>query len=190
MEVVGRLYTLYHYFMQNCCIQASSLNMITRLLCNKFYSCGLSVKMLQVSHSMFSQLNDSSVSCTDTGNLNPFLYFDGNAKIGLRLLLTNNKWPFNRGMHLCLWMKSFLDLQPPSAYIMFLKVDDKNWLVLRQERGELLVETSVEGDKNKRRICDLPLRVLVKLEVALEPKESGGIFKSNTEYRLHLRVNG
>jgi hypothetical protein len=53
-------------------------------------------------------LNDSSISSTETGNIQPFLYFNGTAKIGLRLLITNNKWPFNKGMHLCLWMKSFL----------------------------------------------------------------------------------
>lgn len=102
--------------------------------------------------------------------MEPFLYYNGSAKIGLRLLITNNKWPFAKGMHLCLWMKSFLEMQAHGSYIMFLKVDDKNWFVLRQDRTELVVESAVEGEKNKRRICDFPIRALVKFEVILEPK--------------------
>lgn len=53
---------------------------------------------------------------------------------------------------------------------MFLKVDERNWFVLRQDRGELVVESAVEGEKNKRRICDIPIRTLIKFEVILEPK--------------------
>jgi hypothetical protein len=94
--------------MQNCCVQTKTLNLITQILSNKFYANTLTVRMLEISYSMFSQLNDSSISSTETGNIQPFLYFNGTAKIGLRLLITNNKWPFNKGMHLCLWMKSFL----------------------------------------------------------------------------------
>jgi len=88
--------------------------------------------MLQISYNMFSQLNDPSICEVEIGNLQPFLYFNGTAKIGLRLLITNNKWPFHKGMHLCMWMKSFLEHQSPNNYILFLKVDDKNSFVLRQ----------------------------------------------------------
>lgn len=95
--------------------------------------------MLQISFNMLSQLSDPTISTFDTGNLQPFIYFNGSAKIGLRLLLTNNKWPFNKGMHLCLWLKSFLEVQPPNNYIVFFKVDDHNWLAIRQERTELVV---------------------------------------------------
>lgn len=83
---------------------------------------------------MFSQINDSSISPIDSGNAQPFIFFNGSAKIGLRLLLTNNKWPFNKGMHLCIWMKSFLEIQSANNYLVLLKVDEKNWFVIRQDR--------------------------------------------------------
>lgn len=117
------------------------------------------------------------------------MYFDGKAKIGLRLLLANSKWPFSKGMHLCVWMKSFTEYQNPNHYIVFLKVDDKNSFILKQERSEVVVESLVSGEKNKRKVCDLPLKKLTKLEIALEPKDSG-LFKSSVEYRLHIRING
>lgn len=134
MDVVSKLYVIFHNFMQNCCIRTKSLKLITQILSNKFYSGSLTIKMLQTSLNMLSQLNDSTVSNTETGNLHPFLYFNGTTKIGMRLLITNNKWPFNKGMHLCVWMKSFLEVQSPNSYIMHLKVDDKNWFIVRQER--------------------------------------------------------
>lgn len=93
--------------MKNCCVQSKTLKLITQLLCTKFYSSTLTVKMLQVSFNMLSQLTDPTICEKNTGNIQPFIYFDGKAKIGLRLLLTNNKWPFNKGMHVCIWMKSF-----------------------------------------------------------------------------------
>lgn len=134
MDVVNKIYVIFHNFMQNCCVRTKSLKLITQILSNKFYSGSLSIKMLQTSLNMFSQLNDSTVSNIDTGNLHPFLYFNGSVKIGMRLLITNNKWPFNKGMHLCVWMKSFLEAQSPNSYIMHLKVDEKNWFIVRQER--------------------------------------------------------
>lgn len=92
--------------MQNCCISTTTLKLITKLLCSKFYSGALSVRMLQLSYRMLTYLNDPSLSAVETGNLCPFIYFDGAAKIGLRVLLNNNKWPFTKGMHLCTWLKS------------------------------------------------------------------------------------
>lgn len=47
----------------------------------------------------------------------------------------------------------------------------------------------VFNDKKKRKVCDMPIKKLVKLEIALEPKDAG-LFKSSIEYRLHIRVNG
>lgn len=134
MEIVTKLYVIYHHFMKNCCVQTKTLNLITQLLCCKFYNSTLTIKMLSTAFSMFSQLSDSSVCEQETGNLQPFIYFDGKAKIGLRLLLTNNKWPFYKGMHLCIWMKSFTEYQGPNNYILYLKVDDGNYFVVRQER--------------------------------------------------------
>ena len=50
--------------MQNCRKKKKTLNLITQILSNKFYAQTLTVKMLQISYSMFSQLNDSSISST------------------------------------------------------------------------------------------------------------------------------
>ena len=40
---------------------------------------------------MFSQLNNSLISSTEAGKIQPFLYFNVTAKIGLKLLITNLK---------------------------------------------------------------------------------------------------
>ena len=40
------------------------------------------------------------------------MYFDGSAKIGFKVLLTNNKWPFIKGMHLCVWFKALGGVKP------------------------------------------------------------------------------
>lgn len=154
---------IYHYFMKNCCVQTKTLKLITQLLCTKFYTSNLTIKMLQVSFNMLSQLADPTICEVNTGNIQPFIYFDGKAKIGLRLLLANNKWPFNKGMHLCIWMKSFTEYQNSNHYIIFFKVDHKNHFILKQERTEVVVESLVSGEKYKRKVCDLPIKRLTKL---------------------------
>jgi hypothetical protein len=36
-----------------------------------------------------------------------FLYFDGSATTGLKLQLSQNKWPFQKGMRLSMWIKTY-----------------------------------------------------------------------------------
>ena len=49
------------------------------------------------------------------GNLQPYLYFDGSAKVGFKVLLTNNRWPFNKGMQICVWFKALGGVKPSSS---------------------------------------------------------------------------
>jgi hypothetical protein len=52
-----------------------------------------------------------------------------------------------------------------------------------------MAESLVNGELNKKFICDLPIKSRMMLEIGLEPKEVG-FFAISREYRLHVRVNG
>lgn len=153
---------------------------------------------LKISHELLGKASSSNrlKSKEYKGNLQPYLYFNGSAKVGFKLLLTNNKWNFTKGMHLCVWFK-FLGnknnsrnsgVEDSNSTILQIKTDDKNEIRVKQEMREIGVESVVAGEINKRKVCDLPVGSIVKLEVILEAKESG-LFKSN-DYSLSIGVNG
>ena len=37
----------------------------------------------------------------------PSIYFDGSSSVGLKLMLSQNKWPFSKGLHLSMWIKVY-----------------------------------------------------------------------------------
>jgi hypothetical protein len=83
------------------------------------------------------------------------------------MLTSDNKWLLDKGMHLCIWMTSLVEEQNEKNYIFTMKVNEKNSFSLRQERSEIIIDSLVGGEKHKRNICDIPIRELIKLEIAL-----------------------
>ena len=106
--LIIKLVRLYELVMMNCFVKTSSLCCVTRLLSDKMYAGQLTAMDIKYAYDLLGKAGFGYRLKSDSyrGNLQPYLYFDGSAKVGFRVLLTSNKWPFSKGMHLCVWFKA------------------------------------------------------------------------------------
>ena len=115
--IIEKLTTLYEILMLNCFVDSASLKIITQVIHDKFYRGQLTEPMLKTSYDLLGKASCQYrlTSKGYNGNLQPYLYFDGSAKVGFKVLLTNNRWPFSKGMHLCVWFKALMGSTSPTS---------------------------------------------------------------------------
>lgn len=76
-------------------------------------------------------------------NITPFLYFVGSSRSdSVRVLFSNNRWHFSKGMTLFLWL-SLLRRTPTRLF--WLTTDDGSHLELSLDADTLIVETQSAG---------------------------------------------
>lgn len=60
----------------------------------------------------------------------------------MKVLFSNNKWPFSKGMTLFLWLNAF---KTTDCIILWLKTEDGNQLRVKVIGGKLLVDFGSKG---------------------------------------------
>ena len=100
-----------------CTLRTSELKQITNNLTQFYYEEHLSTKM--IGHS-FRLLDGGLQERTIT----PHLYFiDNNKNDSVKVLFSNNKWPFSKGMTLFIWLNA---LKQSNCILLWLKTEDGN----------------------------------------------------------------
>ena len=70
-------------------------------------------------------------------NITPYLYFiDNNKNDSVKVLFTNNKWPFAKGMTLFMWITA---LKLVDCRLFWLKTEDNNELQVTITNGKMVV---------------------------------------------------
>lgn len=117
--------TLYHavstevfYQICNICtLRTSELKEITNSLTDFYYEQQLSTKLIGHCFRML----DAGLQ---ERNITPYLYFVGNHKSdSVRILLSNNRWHFGKGMTLILWINT---LKKTDCRLFWMTTDDGN----------------------------------------------------------------
>ena len=119
-----------------CTLKTSELKLITNNLTEFYYKEKLSTDF--IGHS-FRMLDGGLQERTIT----PYLYFiDNHKNDSVKVLYTNNKWPFSKGMTLFMWLNP---LKLTNCKLLWLKTEDGNELILKVEEGKIVVECINKG---------------------------------------------
>jgi len=107
-----------------CTLKTSELKLITNNLTQFYYEQKLSTQI--IGHT-FRLLDGGLQERTIT----PYLYFiDNNRNDSVKVLFSNNRWPFTKGMTLFMWVNA---LKQRNCQLLWLKTEDGNELVLKVE---------------------------------------------------------
>ena len=75
--------------------------------------------------------------------ITPYLYFiDNHRNDSVRVLFSNNKWPFSKGMTLVLWINA---LGQSNCRILWLRTEDGNEMAIKVENGVIIVSCTSKG---------------------------------------------
>jgi hypothetical protein len=73
-------------------------------------------------------------------NITPYLYFVGNNKNdSVRVLFSNNKWHFSKGMTVFLWISS---LKKTDCRLLWMTTDDGSEIIIKLEEDNLIIEST------------------------------------------------
>jgi hypothetical protein len=136
-----------------CTLRSSELKLIANNLTQLYYEHKLTTRL--IGH--YFRLLDAGLQ---ERTITPYLYFiDNNKNDSVKVLFTNNKWPFAKGMTLVLWVNA---LKKTDCKIFWLKTEDGNELILKVEAGKVIVECVHKGNSKAMQ----PARNEIKLRFA------------------------
>ena len=120
----------------NCTLRTSELEQITNHLTDFYYEENLSIQLL-----------GHSFRLLDTGlqerNITPFLYFLDNIRSdSVRVLLSNNRWCFGKGMTLWMWVNV---LKATDCWLWRMETEQEEQVGLRVVDGVLVAQTTTGG---------------------------------------------
>lgn len=122
---------VFHQICLVCTLKTSELKLITNQLTQLYYEEKVTTRV--VGHCF--RLLDAGLQ---ERTITPYLYFiDNHKNDSVKVLFSNNKWPFVKGMTLVMWLNA---LKLTDCKLLWLKTEGNNELIVKVLSGKIVVE--------------------------------------------------